>query len=39
MSKDDKGIVGTIIYWILVFLFIKLLFHTIKAIYRWIENK
>jgi len=39
MSKDDKGIVGTIIYWVLVFLFIKILFHIFKAIYRWIKNE
>jgi len=39
MSNDDRGLIGTIIYWILVFIFIRLLFKTIKALYYWIKNK
>jgi len=39
MNNDDRGIIGTIIYGIVVFLFIKILFHTIKALYYWVKNK
>jgi hypothetical protein len=39
MSNDDRGLIGTIIYWILVFIFIRLLFKTIKALFYWIRYK
>jgi hypothetical protein len=39
MRNDDRGVIGTIIYGILVLLFIKVLFHTIKAFYHWVKNK
>jgi hypothetical protein len=39
MSNDDKGLIGTIIYWILVFLFIRILFQAIRSLYYWMKNK
>jgi len=33
MNNDSKGIIGAIIYWILVFLFIKILFNVMKVLY------
>jgi len=39
MKRESKDIVGVIVYWILIFIFIKILFNTAKALYSWIKNK
>jgi hypothetical protein len=38
MSNDDKGLIGAIIYWILVLLFIRILFQAIRSLYYWMKK-
>jgi hypothetical protein len=39
MRRDIKDIIGVIVYWILIFILIKILFNAAKALYSWIKNK
>ncbi len=39
MKNDIKDAIGVIVYWILIFLLIRVLFTLIKAFYNWIKNK
>jgi len=39
MSDDLRKLIKEIIFWLIVFICIRLLFKTITALYYWIKNK